>query len=283
MKNSALIKLQALTQQHTLPHAWLLTGLDHATKLALVQDFAKWLLCIAANKDVIACGTCKSCLLFAANTHPDYCVLTVAPDKKSITVDEVRALHDYIPVKPQLAQHKIVLLYQAEDLNTHAANSLLKNLEEPVSNTIFFLLVKHQSVLLPTIVSRCQQLNFSNNLQIQDAAALLAVEQITRDLHSVYLENYATTSEIVDKWVKQWPHEVLYWIELVLADLILLKYTQDLSLLKCPKVDYAALMNFLPTSKLWAMLERLRRAQYWFGTNHKPNLQLIVEDVVLTK
>lgn len=276
MKNLALAKLQSLALANTLPHAWLFTGAIDNIKLDVAKEFSKWLLCI--NKQQLACGSCKSCHLFAAQTHPDFCEITKQSDKASILIDDVRILPDFIVGKPQLGNNKIVLLHSADMMQKQAANSILKNLEEPAGNTVFLLLAKHPQLLLKTIVSRCQVLNFSatNN---EPAARNPDIAKMTTDLTALWVYKSVTAVQIVEQWSKQWPNEVLYWFELVLADLIRFKYTREHTE---STVVIASLDNVLAANRLWRMLERLRQARHWYGTNHNPNLQLILEDLLLT-
>ncbi|MGH8745072.1 MAG: DNA polymerase III subunit delta', partial [Burkholderiales bacterium] len=52
-------------------------------------------------------------------------------------------------------RHRIALVYPAEDMNLHAANSLLKSLEEPAANAVFVLVSHRPARLLATVRSRC--------------------------------------------------------------------------------------------------------------------------------
>jgi DNA polymerase III delta' subunit len=276
MKNLALAKLQELAAANTLPHAWLFTGAIDSIKLDTAKEFSKWLLC--ANRQQHACGVCKSCHLFTAQTHPDFCEITKQPDKSSILIDDVRVLADFIVGKPQFGSHKIVLLHPADAMQKQAANAILKNLEEPAGNTIFLLLAKHPQILLKTIVSRCQVLNF-NVTNNEPATRASDIAKMTTDLTALWVYKSVTVVQIVEQWNKQWPNEVLYWFELVLADLIKFKYTRENTE---STVAIAALDNVLTANRLWKILENLRQARYWYGTNHNPNLQLILEDLLLT-
>ncbi|OZA33560.1 MAG: DNA polymerase III subunit delta', partial [Polynucleobacter sp. 17-46-58] len=52
--------------------------------------------------------------------------------------------------------NRVILIYPLEMLRSDAANTLLKSLEEPPSNTIFILLADRLDRVLPTIRSRCR-------------------------------------------------------------------------------------------------------------------------------
>lgn len=80
--------------------------------------------------------------------------------KRSIPVDEVRALQHRLITRPTLGSRRAVIFDPADDLEKSASNALLKSLEEPPVGT-FFLLVTHRPArLLPTIRSRCRVLRF---------------------------------------------------------------------------------------------------------------------------
>jgi DNA polymerase III subunit delta' len=80
--------------------------------------------------------------------------------RRSITIDQIRALQASLTTRPGLSERRAVIIDAADDLERNGANALLKSLEEPPVGT-YFLLVSHASDrLLPTIRSRCQMLSF---------------------------------------------------------------------------------------------------------------------------
>jgi DNA polymerase-3 subunit delta' len=104
-----------------------------------------------------ACGTCHSCQLMHADTHPDFRVLD--GEASTIKVDQVRLLVRQISQKPQVGQNKVVLITHAQAMNINAANAVLKALEEPADRTFFVLTSSQSTSLLPTIRSRCLLVN----------------------------------------------------------------------------------------------------------------------------
>jgi DNA polymerase-3 subunit delta' len=79
---------------------------------------------------------------------------------RNISVDQIRGLHDMLSVTPSLSPWRAIVIDAADDLEGSAANALLKMLEEPPANTIFFLVAHAPGKLLPTIRSRCRRLEF---------------------------------------------------------------------------------------------------------------------------
>jgi len=281
MKSLALAKLQALSLNDSLAHAWLFVGAETSNKLEVANQFSQWLLC--SNRQVeSACGLCKQCQMFIADIHPDLCRITLQEDHNSILLDDVKPLTNFMTGKPQFGVKKIVLLTPAEKMNRQVANAILKNLEEPGDDTIILLLTTHIDLLLTTIVSRCQVLNFSlenNTTKVGEQQA----SELILDLHNLLVTKSVTAIQLVDKWIKQWPNEVLYWFELVLADLIKCRYTRTPELLNYGRLysEQTEVNDKMQASRLWGMLEQVQQARRWFGTNNKPNLQLILENIIL--
>jgi DNA polymerase-3 subunit delta' len=104
------------------------------------------------------CGECRACRNLQAGQHPD--LLTVAPEGPLIRVAQVRQLCASLAMKPYAALTRVVIIKDARAMNPEAGNALLKVLEEPPDRTVLILLATQTADLLPTIVSRCQQLRF---------------------------------------------------------------------------------------------------------------------------
>lgn len=168
----------ALARRHRaerLPHALLLSGPTGLGKHAFARLFAQSLLCHQPQADGLPCASCRSCLLFAAGTHPD--LMSIEPEEpgKAIKVDQIRRLRDYAAVTSQYGRHKVVLIQPAERMNPAAANSLLKTLEEPAPQTALLLVTAEPAQLLATIRSRCQAIAFAPPAQ-GEAVAWLRTE-----------------------------------------------------------------------------------------------------------
>ncbi len=148
--------LEEYRRQNRLPQALLVSGPSGLGKRQLVQQFAKTLLC--ANRS--ACGSCFACRLLEGGTHPDW--VTVAPEAdKDLTVDKIRDLIDTLALKPQYGQGRVVVIEACDRMNTAAANSFLKTLEEPAPGTVILLLSEFPGRLPATIRSRCQHLKLA--------------------------------------------------------------------------------------------------------------------------
>jgi DNA polymerase-3 subunit delta' len=121
---------------------------------------------------VDACGACRACQRIARGTHVD--VLTVTPDEKaSIKVDAVRDVLSRTSYRPFEGRRRVVLVREADTLEGHAQNALLKSLEEPPPATVFILVTAVPGALLPTVRSRSMTLRFGR-LTAGEVAEVLA-------------------------------------------------------------------------------------------------------------
>ncbi|MFC4292102.1 DNA polymerase III subunit delta' [Sphingorhabdus arenilitoris] len=148
-----------------LHHGWILAGPRGLGKAGFARNAAKILVDPGGQyEDQIERGI-----------HPD--VITVerplkdppkegedidpaAEKKRSIGVDQIRALQNRLVTRPGLSDKRAVIIDAADDMERNAANALLKSLEEPPAGTYFFLISHSSARLLPTIRSRCQSLRF---------------------------------------------------------------------------------------------------------------------------
>ena len=85
-------------------------------------------------------------------------------DGSEVGVDEVRELVKNTVLQPY-GNQKIYLFLHADKLSVSARNALLKTIEEPAKNTVFFLLTNNSYKLLPTILSRTVTLYHNNTIQ----------------------------------------------------------------------------------------------------------------------
>ena len=140
-----------------VPHALLLHGAAGNGKAWFAARLAATLLC---RTDGRPCGECESCRLCAAGSHPDWIDVGVEKDRREIVVDQIRDLIHTVGLTARLGGYKVVTVDHAERMNRHAANTLLKTLEDPPGATVFLLVSSNHALLLATIRSRCQMIGF---------------------------------------------------------------------------------------------------------------------------
>ena len=160
-------QLMRSVQAGRIVHALLLVGPHGSGKRTMARLLAQAMVCTGAAKP---CGVCPACKRFLNGTHPD--VHQVRPEKKSIGVDEVRALIDALALRPYEGGRHIAFIEQAEKLTPAAQNALLKTLESPSGDAMFFLITDAPGALLSTIVSRCQTVRFTD-LSVEECARVL--------------------------------------------------------------------------------------------------------------
>ena len=144
-------------QQNQLAHAIVIETLDANKTHNQLIDATKLMLC--AHPDYsqgVGCGGCKHCQLVQAGSHPD--LTFVAGSSTSIGIDEIRLVSNKLTKKFQLADVQVVVIENAQSMTENAANALLKTLEEPSDNCFLILVSQGYVKLIPTILSRCQQI-----------------------------------------------------------------------------------------------------------------------------
>jgi DNA polymerase-3 subunit delta' len=152
--------------ENRLGHALLLVGPAQLGKLEVATALAQRLLCTTPNADNLACGRCRSCQLFAAETHGDFKRVSFEPNEKGdklrteISVDQIRRLGQWFSLTPQMGGAQVALIEPADALNIASANALLKTLEEPAPNRFLLIVTSKPGRLPATIRSRCQRLEF---------------------------------------------------------------------------------------------------------------------------
>lgn len=162
---------QRFGHAHCLPNR---IGLGAPT---YTETLVKFLLCLEPSQQ--ACGKCKSCLLMAAGTHPDYYEVA-SEDNRAIGVDKIRELTQQLQQTASQHGSKVAWIKDAQRMTTEAANALLKTLEEPSANTYLILSPERTSDLLPTLRSRMRLHTFSEPNQATTQSWL--TQQLGRSL-----------------------------------------------------------------------------------------------------
>ncbi|MDC3063118.1 hypothetical protein OA253_00695 [Alphaproteobacteria bacterium] len=98
--------------------------------------------------------------LFLNKTHPDVFIIE-EENNKSIKIDKVRELKQFLSQTPSVSEYKIIIIDPIEDLTINATNTLLKSLEETNHNTYIFLISHNLENVLQTIQSRVFKIYFN--------------------------------------------------------------------------------------------------------------------------
>lgn len=147
-----------------LSHAYILSAPTREETLSMAQVLAKTALCETPGK--APCGVCRHCRKVEQGIHPDVVFVRCLVDdkgkeKREILIDQIRQLVAEADVLPNEAQRKLFVIDQAHKMNAAAQNAALKLLEEPPPRLILAMCTDNAQSLLPTVRSRCVELNGS--------------------------------------------------------------------------------------------------------------------------
>ncbi|MCA9862944.1 MAG: DNA polymerase III subunit [Thermomicrobiales bacterium] len=189
--DAILRELRALAGAEPPPHALLLAGPESTGRMALAREYAKLLNCEQlrgggsqggfdlglaepGRTDGTPCGACRACRLIADGTHPDVVVLSPGdmlckprageahashPQSRDIRICQVRGTIDLVARFPYEGRFRVVIIEPADRITVDAANTMLKTLEEPPTQSVFVLISAAPENLLETIVSRCRRID----------------------------------------------------------------------------------------------------------------------------
>ncbi len=139
-------------------HAYLFSGPSRVGKTTFALELVKLLNCLNPTEEG-SCDRCENCRLIINLTHPDISFLF--PSGDYLKIDEIRSFVRWLNFKPLMGKMKVGIIEEAEKLTEEAANCLLKTLEEPPGESMVILITSQRASLLPTIISRCQVVEFS--------------------------------------------------------------------------------------------------------------------------
>ncbi len=135
-------------------NSYIFEGMKGIGKFTAARIFANAIHCTG---DIKPCGECPACKKHAAGTHSD---LIIIGEGASIKVEDIRAMNEELFIKPALSDKKIFIVKNADNMNNDAQNALLKSFEEPPKYAVIILLSENVKMLLPTIRSRGNRVEF---------------------------------------------------------------------------------------------------------------------------
>ncbi len=245
----------------TLPHALLLTGQKGIGKQRFAEALMRAVCCEEPDKEGFACQQCRSCQLINAGSHPDVKSINPVETGKIISIDQIRALNQYVLLKAQLSGNKVAVISPAEKMNIASSNSLLKTLEEPPAHSLLILVTDRPAMLPATIRSRCQNITLSkpsvdvgtqwlktyidspkDHLELllaltdgapfearklADSELLKHRDKMLSDLEGL-IRGQNDPVSIAEAWLKVSMSDSLYWLQRWVEDLIRLKSSENL-------------------------------------------------------
>ncbi len=149
-----------------LSHAYIVTAASPEEALGAARRIAAAAVC--QRKHDVPCGECRACRKALSDIHPDVTRVSRLTDdkghtKRGIGVDQIRAVIADAYVLPNEAERKVYIVSEADTMNVPAQNAALKLLEEPPKGVIFLLCTTNARKLLPTVRSRCAEINLGGD------------------------------------------------------------------------------------------------------------------------
>ena len=142
-------------------HAYMFLGSEGIGKLTMALSFSETIMCAEPGPDGEPCGKCKSCLMHQNGSNPDLKIIDIPEKKTSIGVEPIREMQEDVLTAPMYSGKKVYIIRHGEALSVAAQNVLLKTLEEPPSYVVIILLCSNISLMLDTVKSRVNRLDFS--------------------------------------------------------------------------------------------------------------------------
>ncbi len=172
--------LKSAIQKKRLANAYLFAGPRGVGKTSTARIMAKALNCKEGPTEN-PCGKCSPCLEIAQGRSLDVMEIDGASNRG---IDEIRALRENVKFAPTQGKYKIYIIDEVHQITTDGFNALLKTLEEPPEFVKFIFATTQPNKVIPTVLSRCQRLDF-RRISAKETAAQLkkitAAENIEAD------------------------------------------------------------------------------------------------------
>jgi len=172
-QDNVVTTLKNAIAKNRLPHAYLFAGPRGVGKTSTARILAKALNC-KNGTGVNPCGSCPVCNDISAGRSLDVIEIDGASNRG---IDEIRALRENVKFAPAQAKFKIYIIDEVHQITSEGFNALLKTLEEPPPYVKFIFATTHPHKVIPTILSRCQRLDFR---RIPALGILTQLEKIAR-------------------------------------------------------------------------------------------------------
>lgn len=208
-----------------------------------------------------SCGECAACVKAAQYAHPDihysYPVVTKKPGSPPVSTDYITEWREFMKAYPygnvydwlqfigaenkqgNITAHecneiirklnlksfesvyKVLVMWLPEYLGNEG-NKLLKLIEEPPANTLFILVAENESMILQTILSRCQLVKVPM-LETNDIEAALISRNktdalVARQVAQVSEGNYREALQQVQHADEDWQGLLREWLNAILKN-----------------------------------------------------------------
>lgn len=167
-QNNIVATLKNAIQKNRLAHAYLFAGPRGVGKTSTARILAKALNC-KDGPTIKPCGICPACVEIAKGCSLDVIEIDGASNRG---IDEIRTLRENVKFAPTRGKYKIYIIDEVHQITSEGFNALLKTLEEPPPFVKFIFATTHPHKVIPTILSRCQRLDFRRISVIEIIAQL---------------------------------------------------------------------------------------------------------------
>jgi len=165
--------LKNAIQKNRLAHAYLFAGPRGVGKTSTARILAKALNC-QEGPTLKPCQKCSACLEINQGRSLDVIEIDGASNRG---IDEIRALRENVKFSPANGKYKVYIIDEVHQITPDGFNALLKTLEEPPEFVKFIFATTHPQKVIPTIISRCQRMDFRRITVIEIISVL---EKIAR-------------------------------------------------------------------------------------------------------
>lgn len=222
--------LSSSLNNNKLVQAYLFSSDDIEYIFNYAKDFAKAILNLSGQDEDILNNIYKKI------DKDEYNELKIIkPDGKFIKKEQLIELQNSLSNKPVEGNKMIYIIRNCECLNDSSANSILKFIEEPEEDTIAILLTNNINMVIPTIKSRCQVLNFENTIFKGDSIEIFKKYIIDNyeEYEEEYFKSLIDSSEDFVKYIESKGKNTLIYVKKMLWDIF-----------KLPS-DILILLNFM--------------------------------------
>ena len=192
-----------LYSKKKMPNKILLSGKKGMGKATLAYHIINYILSLEEDnkydvKKLMINTKNKSYKLLQNNLHPNFYLIDLIEEKKSIDITQIRQMIAYTNKSNFNNIPKFIFIDNIENLNKNSVNALLKIVEEPNENTFFFLIHNNEKKILATLKSRCLTFkinhSFSESINISN---LLLNRDIFELINYDLISYYNTPGEII--------------------------------------------------------------------------------------
>ncbi len=172
-------------KENRVSHAYLFFGPSHIGKKKVAIEFAKYLNCLNRDNNQ-PCNQCEICYQIEKKIWPNLIFLEPEASKSVIPIEKIRELKEKLALSTQKNLWKVAIIDEAHKLSFDAQSALLKQLEEPKGNVVIILVSEYPYKILPTIVSRCQKIQFEPVQEGLVSGMILQLENL-KDINIKFL------------------------------------------------------------------------------------------------